>query len=171
MSFSTLLFDMKKVNILEDSYKKCQTRPTPPRSLIGSQAPRWPTPTVVAQPEASDGRVGALATHAVHTTDGRGGGIDEPFQVELLVPKGSLEIGWAPILRAADGGDLLDPTGCGTCPVQLTAGQTVVIEVPFGFSVLHGTPPQSGSGLLPAGREGREGTRWMREVTVQNALR
>ena len=56
--------------------------------------------------------------------------------------------------------------------VWYVPSQTVVIEVPFGYSVLHGTPPpQSGFGLLPAGREGRDGSRWMLEVTVQNALR
>lgn len=83
----------------------------------------------VAQPASSTARAGVLATHAVHTTDSRHGGVDEPFQVELLVPTGALEIGWAPVLRAAGGGELLDPTGCGSCPVQLTAGQTVVIDV------------------------------------------
>jgi len=100
-----------------------------PVAIAGNGRWRPAGQRVVAHGGDLKGRASVLAEQPVYTTDSSEAGVDEPFQIELLVPAGALEIGWAAMLRAATGDELLDATGCGSVPVNLAEGQTVAIDV------------------------------------------
>lgn len=76
------------------------------------------------------GRSAIPCAHTLYDMDSKQAEVDAPFQVEVLVPAGRrLELGWVPMMHRQDGVATIDPAGCGTAPVLLEPGQTVVIDV------------------------------------------
>lgn len=98
-----------------------------PRAVAGNNGWQPVGEEVVAQPGA--GRRAMACAHTVYSTDSRKAGVDTPVQLEFLLGTGRLEIGWASMMTRQDGVLMLDPTGCGSVPVILEAGQVLVIDI------------------------------------------